>query len=1241
MDSTGCRDRVRMHLRKIAAAVTVLVVKYRCILLGFSIITGVGVVVFRNFLLGSDWPAGGDILGCISRAYLYGKDFRWLYVWHHQSFGFVEGVDSMDFFLMLIYSILRDGPTTVKIFMFSSFLIAGFSMYVFAYYYTRRHVAALSASLVYMLNQWIFSQFTEGHVRIVFSYALAPLLFLMLDRALKEGKAKDILLLSLGLALFITSFHPECIVIYGFFLVVFVIIHVLRPTETDNLYVRFKRVLKISLLSVILCFFMSAFSLIPFLLNVRAPYYSPTYAYPLEDAVGCSYVNVFDAFTLRAVENLGYSSLVDIPSGLGFPDFPVFALLLCLFSLAYSTILVRRDKYTAFFAISALVSIFVSKGPHPPFGDIFVWAWFNIPHFAVFRAANRWVMMAALSHAFFVSILVSVLVDYVKRKQHLRVGELFIRASTKISESGKVKQVYVSVGILNRFMKKLHTFLYYSGVLLLVLLFLSGVLSCWFFFSQGLQVYTPPQSYLEPYEWIAEQPGDYKVVTVGQSSDFAHVRMTTDVGWSHDVGWESSFIHDKPTLQDGGWTPLSRDFVNYLRFEVVPQNMTEGLLKILGALDYKYVILPPYANVTVRDFFLNQQGSHVVYNQSSFILENKFHTPQIFAPTQHVVIVGGLESFHSLSKIDSFNFNETAMVFAHQIDETSPISHSLFNSSKALIFVDSELLDLIMFSLKDDAYFINAAEYGVSSVNDTRYWIRSLPWRSFGGPVLGGSTLTTTGKSRVDIPFVVNSDGTYDIWVRVEFSSDRGKLSVSVDGDLGEEIELQSSFLSRLSWVNVTRLYLGKGEHVVTLSNDGTGCNDVDSIAIVDPSLFQTERDEVLNILRTYSGRLIYMLEAENAFDYDLSGGWSLVLSPYNGFVFHTEGNRNVSPEGNVSASSEFPGLEADGAIDGNLATRWASMGSMPHWLQIEWATPRNLTGVHIVFETALAEDYVIQTWNGINWVNQVNITGNTLLERFHNFQQSVQTMKLRIYVTCVDGWSQISLWELEAYERPTMSTNVYIPREGRYMFALRLASGPDKGTLNLRINNVTAAISCFNSSAGFEWYEIGPIYLNVGEQMITLSGIGEVDFDEMIFYLLENGEITISLNRLFKSSSSPPSIRLERVSSCEYNVHINSNQPFLLIFSDAYHSLWRAYIEGTEVLPIIAYSFVNGFVVNKTGEFDIRLYFTGQIYADIGLRVSTITIVAAVAILIVPSGVFRRLRHKFERKGQSRHVDT
>jgi len=1213
--------------------------KYLRVFIDFSIITLLSIVIFRKFIFTSDWPAGGDVLGWISRVYLYENDFKWLYIWRPHSFGFVEGINSMDFFLMLIYSICGDAATTVKIFMIGIFLVSGFTMYFFSYLYNQRYIAALSAAIIYCINPWVFTQFTEAHVNILYSYALFPIVFLFLDRALEKKGVKNILFLSISFSLFVTGFHPFSMFIYGFFLLIFIILRVfLKFIKTKKVYLVIQNHLKVLLPSAVICFLLSAFVFIPSLLNLMAPYYSKTFGYPIEDAMINSYKNFTDGFTLSAVESWGYVSLIDVQTDLKLPDFPINSLLFLIYILAFFIFFIRRDVYTIFFAISIIISVFISKGPHPPFGFIFTWMWFNIPHFSVFRSANRASMMTTFSNAFLVSVLVSMLEGYVQKSSHVETEDIYIKAKAKFVGEEKDRNIVVSFDVVNKILKKLKRLLYFFSLLMIISIFLSGFISCFYFFSKGLQVYTPSESYLEPYNWLAKQSGDFKVITIGKShsewmnlpwqeSDFSSGGMYTDIGWSHDIGFDSPFIHGHPTLQDGGWSPLTRNFVDHLRFYQVRRFLTDDFLKMLSPFNYKYIVLPEYLTNNTRDFFLNQEGYHVVHNQSSLILQSDYYKTRFFSVGEYAYVIGGLESFASLFKVDGFNLNQTSLIFAHQIDGDSPFSSSLFENSESVIFINSNIVEAAMLSMKNQAVFIKCSDYGKFSKNLSKYWILTRSWEEVGGFVWGGKTLTTLGRNRVRIPFKVGSSGNYDIWIRIGFTDNRGKLRILIDGKPIGEIKPQASTWTRLMWVKITSLNLGRGSHTITLINDGTGYNDLDFIAIIESDMFQKQLNNLLSTLKSFSGRIIYVLGAKETFVLNPPPDYRINLHPYEGYFIYTiNTGRNVSPKGNASASSvgvwDTISLGADGAIDGDPTTRWASKPheTMPQWLQIEWADPQELNGVQILFEHSYAEDYRIQTWDGANWVDQDNVTGNTMLERYHLFP-TVKTTKLRIYMTNVTRlYDLVSIWELEAFTPRGFSTEIRVPREGRYMFAIRIVSGLHYGMVTLQVDNFTDSTYCYDIDRDYEWRYFEPVKLDEGLHNIIVHAIGKIEFNQVVVYSLNEGEESLSLDKLFRHNPAPK-ITYNQINPSKYTVHVeNNNEPFLLIFSESYHPMWKAYVDDEEISSIPAYSLVNGFYINKRGSFDITIYFTGQTYANYGLKISLTTLVIVVVVLLIPT---------------------
>jgi len=821
--------------------------------------------------------------------------------------------------------------------------------------------------------------------------------------------------------------------------------------------------------------------------------------------------------------------------------------------------------------------------------------------------------------------------------------------------------------------------------------------------------------------------------------------MLTSLGWGHDIASESAFIHDKPVLGDGGHMPKSRQFLNYLRFGIARNYLSDKLLKLLGTFDYKYVVVPDYASENIRSFFINQKGAELVYNQSgSIILENVFHNQRISGTTTYALVVGGFKSFFTTSKIGSFNLSQSTFIFADQFENPNFLEKPVLNGSGAILFDDSDLLDLVMLS-SEDMNVIHAEQYAMASRNYSAYWGKASSWGDFGVLALGGSTLTTSGNNKVTIPFEVEKNGNYEVMIRIGFTQTRGNLIVHLDGIPIERVRSYSDTWTGLKWINLGSLHLDKGKHEISLTNDGTGWNDVDAIAVVKSSTLENKIKQVLNQIQNYPGRIVHILSALHTFSHHIPSGWHLTRIPYQGYVLEsdspstslaanttilregrymfairlaqgpnqgspqlhvdnttitvrhfnssteaewyeagpvylnasnhlieigasgkidfdqmiiysledeeqivtlgdfslhtTELGWNDSPKGNASASSvgvwDTISLGADGANDGDPNTRWASKPHepMPQWLQIEWETRQELTGAHILFERAYAEDYVIQTWNGTNWVNQVSVKGNSQLNCTYIFEEPVKTDKLRISATSVTKlYDLVSIWEFKAYAKPTVSRSVLIPEDGFYRIDFRLAFGPEYGTLNLRVNNATTVVSYNSSDTEIKRYDVGPFYLHSGEQNVTVSATGRVDFDAMTMTFNDEGDFGF-LDDLFEAKPGPH-VSYEMINPCKYEAHVeNSDEPFLLIFSESYHPMWKAYIDGEEISPIPTYSIVNGFYINKTGNFNVTIYFTGQTYANIGLQISTITLIIVVAIIIIPSKKLEHLGNYIKQK--------
>jgi hypothetical protein len=289
--------------------------------------------------------------------------------------------------------------------------------------------------------------------------------------------------------------------------------------------------------------------------------------------------------------------------------------------------------------------------------------------------------------------------------------------------------------------------------------------------------------------------------------------------------------------------------------------------------------------------------------------------------------------------------------------------------------------------------------------------------------------------------------------------------------------------------------------------------------------------------------------------------------------------------------------------------------------------------GVKIQFEQAVAQDYVIQTWSGTDWITQTEVTGNSQLNCTHIFDDSVSTDKVRLLVSAATRlYDLVSVWELEAYAKPTVFRTLTVPQEGIYRVDLCLTCGPEYGTLDVEVNNSKATVDCYSTENEVTHYETEPMYLHAGEQRITVSATGKADFFAITLTHNDEGKFGF-LDNLFQNNQDTQ-VTVEQVNSGKFVAHVeNSGGPFMLVFSESYHPMWKAYIGNEEISSMPVYSLVNGFYITRTGSFDVTLYFTGQDYVDVGLRVSLVTLILVSPILVIPSRFLERFGNAVKQK--------
>jgi fucose 4-O-acetylase-like acetyltransferase len=95
--------------------------------------------------------------------------------------------------------------------------------------------------------------------------------------------------------------------------------------------------------------------------------------------------------------------------------------------------------------------------------------------------------------------------------------------------------------------------------------------------------------------------------------------------------------------------------------------------------------------------------------------------------------------------------------------------------------------------------------------------------------------------------------------------------------------------------------------------------------------------------------------------------------------------------------------------------------------------------------------------------------------------------------------------------------------------------------------------------------------------------------------------------------------ITYQKISAEKYKVHVQgAKSPFVMVFGEAFDPLWKAtYSNGQSVEPIKLYGLINGFPIDRTGNYDLTISYPPQTWFLQGLVISLLTLAVCVGFLV------------------------
>ena len=210
------------------------------------------------------------------------------------------------------------------------------------------------------------------------------------------------------------------------------------------------------------------------------------------------------------------------------------------------------------------------------------------------------------------------------------------------------------------------------------------------------------------------------------------------------------------------------------------------------------------------------------------------------------------------------------------------------------------------------------------------------------------------------------------------------------------------------------------------------------------------------------------------------------------------------------------------------------------------------------------------------------------------------------------------------------------------------------------------------NNLSQLKWmYLNNSVYLSEGKYQVGIhsNSNSTVDLDAVAIFSSKNDipstepsvqeKVPQPLEKIFESSESPPAYLEEyrKINPTLYEVKIkNATRPYIMSLVETFDPLWKAsYKIGTEsekvdevkdngiiegikdlkIPNIPLYSIINGFYINKTGDYTLKIEYQPQTWFTQGALVSIIAAIVIVTLLAVP--YFRTLiRNLKTRRSQS-----
>jgi hypothetical protein len=537
---------------------------------------------------------------------------------------------------LLISEIFNFSIRIFLIFLFiGTFYLAGVSMYFLIYFLIEnnkivgkiwlKNFCSLVGALIYMFNPW-----SLNHLWTYFmypTYAIFPLILLLLIKLVKSGNHSLLVLLAILLTLGSTDPHG---VIMMFILILVTFLFFL----TFEKEVKKVSIIKNLIVLISLYISLNAHWIIPYFFSL---FFKPVIPPYLKNPASFN-VNILNIFSK---ESELFKS-IRLVGGWGLPiNYPddslwiLFSFSLPLLVFIFFILLsFKRDSILYLLLILIVFSLFLSKGTSRPFGEIYKYLVFSFPLVGwLFRAPDRWLIFSSLSYSIIIGLGIFYLLKSIPAK------------------TNRKRSVYII-----------------SRVVFFVFLFCLIFYSFYPIVIQYSQNIFSPTKIPDEYQYLSRlqlDPNSKAIIfPVYRPGGFFY-------NWSNGkrLGPLLIYSFSISNLNTGTWLFLPDSFLFKLEklsqrnpeIEKVEVNKTDCFKRLIAGIGVKYIVLDTTAEFIdtnwnkrsgkeLLSFFLSSFGNPIFNSEHLYVFLNPYNSSSI-SVTDKVICVSRFEDLCFYSQL--------------------------------------------------------------------------------------------------------------------------------------------------------------------------------------------------------------------------------------------------------------------------------------------------------------------------------------------------------------------------------------------------------------------------------------------------------------------------------------------------------------------------------------------------------------------------------------------------------------